>query len=453
MPMLGLPDAIRACLFDLDGVLTQTAKVHAAAWKQMFDMFLRTRAARSGEAFVPFDPAHDYDRYVDGLPRYDGVRSFLASRGIELPDGTPGDPPGAETIRGLGNLKNEIVLQMIRSQGVEAYEGSVRYVRAARAAGLRCAVVSSSANCRDVLEGAGIAELFDERVDGIVLEREHLHGKPAPDTFLFAARALGEEKRVRRGLAVQMLALEHNAVNALVEELGDPGTLQHVAAVRARGDNRAAQARGASRAHVAHRALVRLYALAANHLQNDLILEVSETADRLRAGRIARCSVRELDSARREEGAYAVVARQAVDVTVVVVSRIEGDERFAAPRRACAQEHVEHLLPRGRVHLRRLGEHAVEIKQACADRIRQSQHRHRSLVVARSGSDEPLPASAIYVAVSPEPDGGSAGGGAVAGGSFFVIDDISERRTSTPPAACTSSDAPAATTAAGTIPM
>src|SRR6266498_1139076 len=105
MPMLGLPDAIRACLFDLDGVLTQTAKVHAAAWKQMFDTFLRTRAARSGEAFVPFDPAHDYDRYVDGLPRYDGVRSFLASRGIELPDGTPGDPPGAETIRGLGALR------------------------------------------------------------------------------------------------------------------------------------------------------------------------------------------------------------------------------------------------------------------------------------------------------------------------------------------------------------
>ncbi len=195
MPMLGLPDAIRACLFDLDGVLTQTAKVHAAAWKQMFDTFLRTRAARSGEAFVPFDPAQDYDRYVDGLPRYDGVRSFLASRGIELPDGTPGDPPGAETIRGLGNLKNEIVLQMIRSQGVEAYEGSVRYVRAARAAGLRCAVVSSSANCRDVLEGAGIAELFDERVDGIVLEREHLHGKPAPDTFLFAARALGVDPK------------------------------------------------------------------------------------------------------------------------------------------------------------------------------------------------------------------------------------------------------------------
>jgi beta-phosphoglucomutase family hydrolase len=191
--MLGLPDAIRACLFDLDGVLTQTAKVHAAAWKQMFDQFLRDRAARTGEPFVPFDPVHDYDKYVDGLPRYDGVRSFLASRGIALPEGEPNDPPAAETIMGLGNRKNEIVLRMIREQGVQTYEGSVRYVKAARAAGLRCAVVSSSANARDVLEAAGIADLFDERVDGVVLEREHLKGKPAPDTFLFAARALGVE--------------------------------------------------------------------------------------------------------------------------------------------------------------------------------------------------------------------------------------------------------------------
>ena len=193
--MLGLPDAIRACLFDLDGVLTQTAKVHAAAWKEMFDEFLRTRAEQTGEPFVPFDPVHDYDKYVDGLPRYDGVRSFLASRGIELPEGEPTDPPAAETIMGLGNRKNEIVLQMIREQGVQPYEGSVRYVHAAREAGLRCAVVSSSANARDVLEAAGIADLFDERVDGVVLEREHLKGKPAPDTFLFAARALSVEAK------------------------------------------------------------------------------------------------------------------------------------------------------------------------------------------------------------------------------------------------------------------
>jgi beta-phosphoglucomutase family hydrolase len=193
--MLGLPDAIRACLFDLDGVLTQTAKVHATAWKKMFDEFLRTRAAKTGERFVPFDPVHDYDKYVDGLPRYDGVRSFLASRGIELPEGEPSDPPGAETIIGLGNRKNEVVLRMIREQGVQPYEGSVRYVHATREAGLRCAVVSSSANARDVLEAAGIADLFDERVDGVVLEREHLKGKPAPDTFLFAARALGVEAK------------------------------------------------------------------------------------------------------------------------------------------------------------------------------------------------------------------------------------------------------------------
>ena len=182
-----------ACLFDLDGVLTQTAKVHAAAWKEMFDAFLRARAEKTGEPFVPFDPVHDYDRYVDGLPRHDGVRGFVASRGIEVPDGKPGDPPGAQTIIGLGNLKNEIVLRMIREQGVQPYEGSVRYVKAARAAGLRCAVVSSSANCRDVLEAAHIAELFEERVDGVVLEREKLRGKPAPDTFLFASRALGVE--------------------------------------------------------------------------------------------------------------------------------------------------------------------------------------------------------------------------------------------------------------------
>ena len=189
-PMLGLPAAIRACLFDLDGVLTRTATVHAAAWKEMFDDFLRTRAARTGDSFVPFE-AHDYDTTVDGLPRYDGVRSFLASRGIELPPGGPGDPPGAETVIGLGDRKNEIVLEMIRRGGVEPYPGSVRYVQAARAAGLRRAVVSSSANCREILAAAGIVDLFDELVDGIVRERERLKGKPAPDTFLFAARALG----------------------------------------------------------------------------------------------------------------------------------------------------------------------------------------------------------------------------------------------------------------------
>src|SRR5207302_7508651 len=135
----------------------------------------------------------DYDEYVDGKPRYDGVRSFLQSRGIGLPQGTPDDPPDAETIDGLGNRKNEIVLEMIREHGVEPYEGSVRYVHAARDAGLRRAVVSSSTNCRDVLSAAGILELFEEIVDGHTAEREHLEGKPAPDTFLAGARALGVE--------------------------------------------------------------------------------------------------------------------------------------------------------------------------------------------------------------------------------------------------------------------
>jgi beta-phosphoglucomutase family hydrolase len=191
--VLGLPAGVTACLFDLDGVLTQTAKVHAAAWKQVFDDYLRRRAAVNGEAFVAFDPVRDYDEYVDGRPRYDGVRSFLASRGIELPDGGPDDPPDAETVHGLGNRKNEIVLKLIREHGVEPYEGSVRYVQAARAAGLRRAVVSSSTNCRDVLTAAGIKDLFEEIVDGVVAEREHLHGKPAPDTFLAGARALQVE--------------------------------------------------------------------------------------------------------------------------------------------------------------------------------------------------------------------------------------------------------------------
>src|SRR5438105_1852832 len=154
MTELGLPESVTACLFDLDGVLTQTAKVHAAAWKQMFDAYLRERAARTGEALVPFDAVADYDEYVDGKPRYDGVRSFLASRGIELPEGSPTDPPGAETVDGLGNRKNELVLKLIQEQGVEPYEGSVRYVRAAQESGLRRAVVSSSANCRDVLRAA-----------------------------------------------------------------------------------------------------------------------------------------------------------------------------------------------------------------------------------------------------------------------------------------------------------
>jgi beta-phosphoglucomutase family hydrolase len=188
--VIGLPGSVRACLFDLDGVLTRTATIHAAAWKEMFDGYLRGRAARTGEEFVPFDPIADYDRYVDGKPRDDGVRSFLAARGIELAEGGPGDPTGAETAHALANRKNEMVLRMIREGGVRVYEGSVRYLEAAREAGLRRAVVSSSANAHDVLVAADIEGFFEARIDGLLAEREGLKGKPAPDTFLAGARAL-----------------------------------------------------------------------------------------------------------------------------------------------------------------------------------------------------------------------------------------------------------------------
>jgi beta-phosphoglucomutase family hydrolase len=187
----GLRPGVLACLFDLDGVITRTATVHAAAWKEMFDAYLRERSEATGEEFVPFDAHDDYDRYVDGKPRADGVRSFLAARGIHLPDGAPDDPPGASTVNGLGNRKNEIVLRRIHDDGVEVYEGSVRYLRAVRAAGLRTAVVSSSANTADVLRVTGLTDLFDVRVDGVVARERRLPGKPAPDTFLAAAHDLG----------------------------------------------------------------------------------------------------------------------------------------------------------------------------------------------------------------------------------------------------------------------
>jgi beta-phosphoglucomutase family hydrolase len=186
--MLGLPDAARACLFDMDGVLTRTATVHAAAWKQMFDEFLRER---DGDAFTPFDPHADYDEYVDGKRREDGTRAFLESRGIDLPEGTPDDPPGAATINGLSRRKNTLVLEKLRQDGVEMYDGSVRYVRAAREAGLRTAVVSSSANTAEVLEAGGIADLFEARIDGLTAKERDLAGKPAPDMFLAGAEALG----------------------------------------------------------------------------------------------------------------------------------------------------------------------------------------------------------------------------------------------------------------------
>jgi beta-phosphoglucomutase family hydrolase len=189
--MLGLPTGIRACLFDLDGVLTNTAAVHAAAWKEMFDEFLRAYSAQHGIPFRPFDARDEYDAHVDGKPRVDGVRDFLASRGITLPEGTPADPPDAMTINGLGNRKNDAVQHRIRTEGVQVFEGSRRYLQAAEQAGLRRAVVSSSANTREVLDVTGLAQYVEEVVDGVTIRTDGLLGKPAPDTFLTAARRFG----------------------------------------------------------------------------------------------------------------------------------------------------------------------------------------------------------------------------------------------------------------------
>jgi beta-phosphoglucomutase family hydrolase len=188
--MFGLPDGVSACLFDMDGVVTQTATVHAAAWKEMFDEFLRQRAQSTGTEFVPFDPHREYDAYVDGKPRLEGTRSFLESRGIHLPEGTPGDPPGTPTLYGLSNRKNALVLAKIAAGGVQVYDGSIAYIKAVRAGGISTAIVSASANTRQVLKSAGIEDLFGVQIDGVVARERGLRGKPAPDTFLAAAEAL-----------------------------------------------------------------------------------------------------------------------------------------------------------------------------------------------------------------------------------------------------------------------
>jgi beta-phosphoglucomutase family hydrolase len=176
--VLGLPDDITALLFDLDGVLTKTATVHAKAWKEMFDAFLKER---DGDGFTPFDLHHDYDQYVDGKPREDGVRDFLKARGIDA---------DAALVKRLGDRKNDLVQRVIERDGVEVYDGTVRYVHAAKEAGLRMAVVSSSANAKPVLESVGLLGLFEAVVDGHAVADEGLKGKPAPDTFLEGARRL-----------------------------------------------------------------------------------------------------------------------------------------------------------------------------------------------------------------------------------------------------------------------
>lgn len=185
--MLGLPESVTVCLFDLDGVLTDTAKVHEAAWRATFDALLRER---DGAGYRPFTP-QDYGRYVDGKPRQDGVRDFLASRGIRLPEGHPDDPPGDGTVRGVGNRKNANLRRRIAEDGVEVYAGSRRYLEAAVAAGFRRIVVSSSANTRDVLHVTGLEDLIEGRIDGVTLSEYHLPGKPAPDAFLAGADLAG----------------------------------------------------------------------------------------------------------------------------------------------------------------------------------------------------------------------------------------------------------------------
>ncbi|MDQ2627601.1 beta-phosphoglucomutase family hydrolase [Mycolicibacter senuensis] len=188
--MLGLPETVRACLFDLDGVLTDTASVHTKAWKAMFDGYLSVRAERTGGPFVPFDPVDDYRRFVDGRKRDDGVRTFLASRDIVLPDGGDDDPPDAETVHGLGNRKNAAFLTALQADGVDVFEGSRRYLAAVTAAGMATAVVSASANAGEVLAITGLEKFIAVRVDGVTLRTEHIAGKPAPDSFLRAAQLL-----------------------------------------------------------------------------------------------------------------------------------------------------------------------------------------------------------------------------------------------------------------------
>jgi len=191
--VLGLPEAVHACLFDLDGVLTDTASVHTKAWKVTFDAFLSHRAETTGEKFVPFDATKDYREYVDGKKREDGIRSFLASRNIELPDGDPDDPADADTVYGLGNRKNDAFQKTLHDDGVKVFDGSRRYLEAAQAAGLSIAVVSSSANTGEVLQVTGLDRFVQQRVDGVTLREEHIAGKPAPDSFLRAAELLNVE--------------------------------------------------------------------------------------------------------------------------------------------------------------------------------------------------------------------------------------------------------------------
>ena len=229
------PDRFDAVLFDLDGVLTDTAKIHAACWKKMFDEFLRKQTAHSGEPFRPFDSTSDYQRYVDGKLRLDGVRSFLTARGIHLPEGDTSDPADRDTVNGLGKRKNAMVQETLAVEGVDVYAGSIDFVRRIRRAGLRTAIVSASRNCSAILAAAGITDLFEVRIDGEVAAQLHLAGKPAPDTFLAAARQLGVEPT--RAVVVE------DAVSGV--QAGKAGQFGLVVGVARKGDANALQDNGA----------------------------------------------------------------------------------------------------------------------------------------------------------------------------------------------------------------
>jgi beta-phosphoglucomutase family hydrolase len=230
--MLGLPDTVRACLFDLDGVLTDTASVHKTAWKAMFDAYLKDVSDRNGEPFVPFDSGADYQTYIDGKKREDGVRSFLTARGITLPEGDPDDDPSSETVNGLGNRKNELFQQTIHNDGVRVFDGSRRYLEAVSAADLAVAVVSSSANTQEVLEVTALDKFVQQRVDGVTMRQEHIAGKPAPDSFLRAAELLGvkpEEAAVFEDALAGVEAGRHGNFGLVVgvDRVGQAEALRH----------------------------------------------------------------------------------------------------------------------------------------------------------------------------------------------------------------------------------
>lgn len=239
---LARPEVIEAVIFDMDGVLTDTASVHAASWKQLFDDYLAERAARTGEPFEPFDVDADYRPYVDGKPRYDGVRDFLRSRGIELPHGDPDDPPGAESICGLGNRKNQAFLERLEHEGARAFEPAVELVRALRADGVRVAVISASRNMTAVLAAAGLATLFDASVDGVIAAELGLPGKPDPAVFEEAARrldvppertaiiedAIAGVQAGRAGAFAQVVGVDRTGQAEALREAGADVVVQHL---------------------------------------------------------------------------------------------------------------------------------------------------------------------------------------------------------------------------------